>query len=88
LINQSINQPTAGSRVLATANNARANFSPSPTHFDVKHAALMLKNVAPHCEAMQRPGRFRHSGKMPKPNEPIMVLPVPGGPNNKTPEKY
>ena len=48
------------------------NFSPSPTHFEPNVAAVGDINVALHCEAIVLA---------------IMVLPVPGGPNNSTPWK-
>lgn len=61
---------TEGERQRATAKRARTIFSPSPIHFEVSEEALMLKNVAPDCEAM---------------HFPISVFPVPGGPNRRMP---
>lgn len=46
---------TLGSFNRATENKARTSFSPSPTHFDVKELAEMLKKVALHWEATHRP---------------------------------
>lgn len=70
--NESISsmKTTAGWWHFATANSARTIFSPSPTHFEVKHDALILKNVDSDCDAM---------------HFPINVLPVPGGPKSRMP---
>lgn len=61
---------TDGWYTAATVNKARNSFSPSPHHLDVNVDALMLKNLEFDCDAMHLP---------------IMVLPVPGGPNNNIP---
>jgi hypothetical protein len=61
---------TAGCRVEATAKSARTIFSPSPIHLDVSEEAEILKKVAPAEHAMALP---------------IIVLPVPGGPNINRP---
>ena len=60
----------AGCKQVATANRARASFSGSPIHLLVRTAVLMLMKVAFAWLAMQRP---------------IMLLPVPGGPNSSSP---
>ena len=49
---------------------ARTIFSPSPIHLEVSEEALMLKKVAEMLLAMARP---------------IIVFPVPGGPNRSSP---
>lgn len=56
--------------ILAIWNKVRTSFSLSPTHLLVNELALMLKNVAFAELAMARP---------------IIVLPVPGGPNSNMP---
>mmetsp|Transcript_4761 Transcript_4761/g.16384 ORF Transcript_4761/g.16384 Transcript_4761/m.16384 type:complete len:204 (+) Transcript_4761:2053-2664(+) len=61
---------TEGAQCLATANNARTIFSPSPIHLEVNEDAEIEKNVALHCEATAFP---------------IIVFPVPGGPNKSKP---
>lgn len=61
---------TLGCLSLAIANNVFTNFSLSPTHLLVIEEALMLKNVAWASLAIARP---------------IIVFPVPGGPNNRIP---
>lgn len=63
---------THGSILLASVNTAFAIFSPSPTHFDVIELTDMLRKLAPDCTATA----FASS-----------VLPVPGGPNSRMPEK-
>lgn len=61
---------TLGCFSLAIENKVLTNFSLSPTHLLVIELALMLKNVAWASLAMARP---------------IIVFPVPGGPNNSIP---
>lgn len=61
---------TLGCFNLATANKVLTSFSLYPTHLLVKELALMLKKVADASLAIALP---------------IIVLPVPGGPNNKIP---
>mmetsp|Transcript_210 Transcript_210/g.607 ORF Transcript_210/g.607 Transcript_210/m.607 type:complete len:394 (-) Transcript_210:614-1795(-) len=61
---------TDGCINLATAKSARTSFSPSPTHFEVSDDADMLKNFDPDLEATALP---------------IIVFPVPGGPNKSRP---
>ena len=46
---------TDGWYTLATANNARTIFSPSPIHLDVNEDALILKNVEFDFEAIHLP---------------------------------
>lgn len=77
---------TLGSFNLATENRARTSFSPSPTHFEVKELAEMLKNVALHCDATHLPENpYFYNKKIIFETLPIIVFPVPGGPNSKTP---
>mmetsp|Transcript_17662 Transcript_17662/g.31328 ORF Transcript_17662/g.31328 Transcript_17662/m.31328 type:complete len:217 (-) Transcript_17662:651-1301(-) len=60
----------AGCSSWAMRNRALTNFSPSPTHLDVRVLALMLKKVAPPPCAHARARK---------------VLPVPGGPKRRIP---
>ena len=61
---------TEGCLTLATANKVLTSFSPSPIHFDVKEEAEMEKKVDWDLQAI---------------HFPIIVLPVPGGPNKRRP---
>ncbi len=63
---------TLGCFIYATLNKVRTIFSPSPIYFDVREEAEILKNVAYASAAIALP---------------IIVLPVPGGPNNSNPFK-
>ncbi len=56
--------------MVAIVNKVLTIFSPSPTHFDVREEAEMLKNVEFDSLAIALP---------------IIVLPVPGGPKSKRP---
>lgn len=69
-MNYIIKKLTDGCFATATANRARTIFSPSPIHFEVREAELILKNVDFDCEAI---------------HFPIKVFPVPGGPNSRMP---
>mmetsp|Transcript_41486 Transcript_41486/g.103662 ORF Transcript_41486/g.103662 Transcript_41486/m.103662 type:complete len:245 (-) Transcript_41486:97-831(-) len=59
-----------GSRCRATAKSALTSFSACPTHLEVRAEAEMLKNRQLHSVASALASR---------------VLPVPGGPNSRTP---
>mmetsp|Transcript_17107 Transcript_17107/g.40805 ORF Transcript_17107/g.40805 Transcript_17107/m.40805 type:complete len:219 (+) Transcript_17107:841-1497(+) len=59
-----------GCRAVATANNARTSFSPTPCHLEVRDDAEMEKKV--------------HDASVATAFASI-VLPVPGGPNNSRP---
>mmetsp|Transcript_22520 Transcript_22520/g.52515 ORF Transcript_22520/g.52515 Transcript_22520/m.52515 type:complete len:219 (-) Transcript_22520:209-865(-) len=61
---------TAGCSSVATANKARTSFSPCPCHFEVREEAEIEKNVQLASVATAFASK---------------VLPVPGGPNNKSP---
>ncbi len=56
--------------MVAISNNVFTIFSPSPTHLLVRELADILKNVEADSVAIAFP---------------IIVLPVPGGPNNSNP---
>ena len=56
--------------MVAISNNVFTIFSPSPTHLLVRDLADILKNVEADSVAIAFP---------------IIVLPVPGGPNNSNP---
>lgn len=59
-----------GAKCRAISNNTRTNFSESPLHLETIELAEILKNVVLHSVATALAN---------------IVLPVPGGPNNKTP---
>jgi hypothetical protein len=61
---------TLGYLILAIRNKVLTSFSLSPTHLLVRELAEILKNVALASLAIARP---------------IIVLPVPGGPNSRSP---
>jgi hypothetical protein len=61
---------TEGALYSANLNNVLTSFSPSPIHLEVKLLADRLKNTALLYEAIALP---------------IKVLPVPGGPNRRSP---